>query len=265
MQDWVVSDSSTGGRIERLSARFQRFAFSPHRHDCYAVGITTTGIQCFTYRGAARASVAGQGFILHPDELHDGRAGDDSGFGYRIAYVDPSLIREMIDDRSLPFVADPVTSDEAFISAVNEVLDSAGTNEELAQLSSIAALSQALIRLSGQSRGASAGIDRAGVAAARAFLNEHCTDRVSLEQLEAVSGMSRWQLSRQFRELYAVSPYRYLLMRRLARARSMISEGAALADTATACGFADQSHLNRQFRAAFGVAPGQWKALVSPA
>lgn len=197
--------------------------------------------------------------------MHDGREGDSRGFGYRIAYVDPALIRDAIDDGGLPFVADPVSSDETLISAVGEVLDNATPTDELAKLSSITALSQVLIRLSGQSPIARAGIDRAGVTAAQTFLNEHCIDRVSLEQLEVVSGMSRWRLSRQFREQYGVSPYRYLLMRRLARARLMIADGSAIADASNACGFADQSHLNRQFRAAFGVSPGQWRALVGRA
>ena len=150
MRDSAVRTDGIRGGIERLSARFQGFSFSPHRHDCYAVGVTTVGVQCFTYRGAARTSVVGQAFVLHPDELHDGREGDDRGFGYRIAYVEPMLIREAIDDAELPFVADPVTADEMLISAVCEVLDNTTATEELAKLSSITALSQVLVRLSSQ-------------------------------------------------------------------------------------------------------------------
>ena len=40
--------------------------------------------------------------------LHDGGAGTDEGFGYRIAYVDPSLIQQALGGKPLPFVADPV-------------------------------------------------------------------------------------------------------------------------------------------------------------
>ena len=40
--------------------------------------------------------------------MHDGGAGTDEGFGYRIAYIDPSLIQEALGGKPLPFVADPV-------------------------------------------------------------------------------------------------------------------------------------------------------------
>jgi AraC-like DNA-binding protein len=53
-------------------------------------------------------------------------------------------------------------------------------------------------------------------------------------------------------------------MRRLQRARRMIETGEPLAETAVATGFTDQSHLNRQFKKAYGVTPGRWAALVRP-
>jgi AraC-like DNA-binding protein len=51
-------------------------------------------------------------------------------------------------------------------------------------------------------------------------------------------------------------------MRRLERARQLIAAGGPLADAAAASGFADQSHLTRQFKQAYGVAPGTWRALT---
>jgi AraC-like DNA-binding protein len=50
-------------------------------------------------------------------------------------------------------------------------------------------------------------------------------------------------------------------MRRLQRARRLLLQGVSLAEAAFACGFADQSHLTRQFRRAYGVTPGRWRAL----
>jgi AraC-like DNA-binding protein len=55
------------------------------------------------------------------------------------------------------------------------------------------------------------------------------------------------------------SPYRYLLMRRLDRARHLMRSGVSLAEAAAASGFADQSHMSRQFKKAYGVSPGRWQ------
>jgi hypothetical protein len=84
------------------------FAFEPHRHDTYAIGITIVGVQTFSYRGVRRVSLPGQLVILHPDETHDGTAGTDDGFGYRSIYVALEIVRDALDGSALPFVADPV-------------------------------------------------------------------------------------------------------------------------------------------------------------
>ncbi|MBB4272703.1 AraC-like DNA-binding protein [Rhizobium mongolense] len=96
---------------------------------------------------------------------------------------------------------------------------------------------------------------------ARDYLEAHATRMVRSGELESVTGLDRFTLSRHFRAAFATSPHRYLLMRRLQQARTMIGEGGELSDVAFATGFADQSHLNRHFKKAYGMTPGQWAAL----
>src|SRR5689334_9727544 len=94
--------------VERAEVYFSTSAFEPHRHDTYAIGITTAGVQIFRYRGLRRICLPGQLHVLHPDETHDGAAGTDDGFGYRILYIAPELVRDALDGAALPFVAEPV-------------------------------------------------------------------------------------------------------------------------------------------------------------
>src|SRR5689334_4687362 len=94
--------------LERVEARFVGQAFSPHRHDSYAIGLTLEGVQTFSYRGARRICLPGECHVLHPDELHDGSSGSTAPFAYRIAYVDPMLVQAQLGGSPLPFVADPI-------------------------------------------------------------------------------------------------------------------------------------------------------------
>ena len=89
--DWVCT-SELGEGIELLRAWFGGRAFTKHCHDTYAIGVTETGVQTFDYRGRVERSIPGQVMVLHPDEMHDGRAGTEVGFGYRIVYVEPARI-----------------------------------------------------------------------------------------------------------------------------------------------------------------------------
>lgn len=84
-----------------------------------------------------------------------------------------------------------------------------------------------------------------------------------MDQLEAVTGRGRWGLARDFRSLFGTSPYRYLTMRRLDKARELMQRGSSLAEVAVAVGFSDQSHFTNHFTRAYGVTPARWLRLLS--
>ena len=80
-------------------------------------------------------------------------------------------------------------------------------------------------------------------------------------ELESITGLTRYDLSHQFRIKYGTSPYRYLLMRRLDFARERIHRDRPLVEVACDAGFADQAHFTRAFKSAFGLTPGRYRAL----
>jgi AraC-like DNA-binding protein len=104
-------------------------------------------------------------------------------------------------------------------------------------------------------------LDVAALQRACAFLDAEKTRVVSSAELEAVTGLTRYELARQFRLMCGTSPYRYLLMRRLADARKQIARGRPLSDVALDAGFADQAHFARMFKATFGLTPARYRAL----
>lgn len=97
-------------------------ATTPHRHDTYSIGRTLAGVQSFHYKGALCHGVPGNTLVLHPDELHDGMAGTDIGFRYRMAYIDPSLIQSVLGGEPLPFIAGGLSSDPRLYRASEALL-----------------------------------------------------------------------------------------------------------------------------------------------
>jgi AraC-like DNA-binding protein len=96
---------------------------------------------------------------------------------------------------------------------------------------------------------------------ARQFLDAEKTRVVRSTELEAVTGLTRYDLARQFRLMCGTSPYRYSLMRRLEFARAQIARRRPLVEVAIEAGFADQAHFTRLFKAAFGITPARYGAL----
>ncbi|HUB15948.1 MAG TPA: helix-turn-helix domain-containing protein, partial [Acetobacteraceae bacterium] len=64
--------------------------------------------------------------------------------------------------------------------------------------------------------------------------------------------------ARQFRAAFGTSPSRFRTMRQLDLARRLLTRGTPLAQASIEAGFADQSHMSRQFKRAYGLTPGAW-------
>lgn len=263
--DWYHSFGPAEG-VELLRAWFGGHAYDKHRHDTYAIGLTETGVQAFDYRGAAETSTPGKVVVLHPDEMHDGHAGSEAGFGYRMVYVEPARIAAALRSITgrpgpLPFVRQAVSTNGKLAAAVKAAFHTG--LEPLAIDGLMVRLAEGLI--DGDRGGVRAAtprrLDLAALARARQFLDAEKTRVVRSAELETVTGLTRYDLARQFRLLFGTSPYRYLLMRRLDFARKRIAPNRPLAQLALAAGFADQAHFSRMFKAAYGVTPARYGAL----
>ena len=263
--DWLRSTGPEHG-LELLEAWFQGPAYRKHRHDTYAICLTTSGVQAFDYRGAHEISRPGQVVVLHPDEIHDGYAATDAGFGYRQLYVEPALISEAVrvlrgHACALPFVRTPVVMNPTLSSAITGAFNEGC--EPLAVDSLVVHLAAGLLEADPSCTAVPLPrhLDVAALRRARAFLDAAKTRVVRSAELEAVTGLTRYDLARQFRLLYGTSPYRYLLMRRRAVAREQIARRRPLSEVALEAGFADQAHFSRLFKAAFGLTPARYRAL----
>jgi AraC-like DNA-binding protein len=139
----------------------------------------------------------------------------------------------------------------------------AGTREPLAIDSLIVQLAEGLMEADPSCQRVSLlrHLDVAALQRARQYLDAQKTRVVHSVELEAITGLTRYDLARQFRAMCGTSPYRYLLMRRLAFAREQLAQGRSLAEVAIEAGFADQAHFTRVFKATFGVTPAQYRAL----
>lgn len=78
----------------------------------------------------------------------------------------------------------------------------------------------------------------------------------SVETLAREAGVHRVHLARTFRDHVGVPVTVYARQLRLEAARDHLAEGLPPARAAARAGFADQSHLTRAMRAAWGVTPG---------
>jgi AraC-like DNA-binding protein len=87
-------------------------------------------------------------------------------------------------------------------------------------------------------------------------------DRLSLDDLAAVTRLSRSHFARAFKATFDQTPHAYLTEQRITAAQlAMVSDDRPLSEIALACGFADQAHFTRAFRKVVGRPPHLWRRL----
>jgi AraC-like DNA-binding protein len=256
----------TGARgLERAEIHLAEWAYRPHQHDTYGIGITVSGVQTFRYLGQRWICMPGQLHILHPGETHDGAAVTGDAVGYRIAYLAPELIRRALGGRPLPFVADPVQAlTQASRPMARFLADMDEPVDDLRRIDVAVTVADTLSLLAGQLGQSRGVIDITAAELAREYLAAHPREQTPAVTLEKITGTDRFTLTRHFRRAFGTSPDRYRIRRRLGLARAAIERGVPLAQAAAEAGFADQSHMTRQFKQAYGLTPARWANALKP-
>lgn len=93
-----------------------------------------------------------------------------------------------------------------------------------------------------------------------AHIEANFVERMTLQELAAIAGLSVFRLVTVFRREIGMPPHRYLCHVRVRQAQALLSRGVPPAVVANEAGFFDQSHLSRHFKSICGLTPGQYLA-----
>jgi len=91
------------------------------------------------------------------------------------------------------------------------------------------------------------------------YLRDSFLQTVDLDTLAAIAGTTKFGLLRRFQAEIGVTPHQFLVSVRVAHARRLLAVGTTISEVAANTGFADQSHLTRQFRRRLGLTPGRYR------
>lgn len=251
-----------------FKARFLHFAYKKHVHEEFGIGVIEQGAEKFQYQGAVHFAPASSVVTVNPDILHDGAAATDSGFQYRMAYVPPAFVQEILSEvsentASLRYFPTPVTFDpdlsRRLLYALRLLEHPSGSILE-AQSCFFQAITGLFLHHAQPRHSSKHLLSNPGVIRhACEFIRARVAENISLDEIAREVGVSRFYFLRLFKASTGLSPHAYLLMRRLELAKHLIQQGKTLAQAAYDAGFADQSHLTRHFKAAYGFTPGQFQ------
>lgn len=251
-------------RVDLLCVEEPAADVRPRMHDRFSiVVIRTPAIVRFE---SSRSIVAHQNWILliPPRHLYSLRTATGLAAGTRsapfILQVGPSHPR--LPDANRPAVVSDADLGERLANLVVQLQRPLRLADCETEMMSI------IDRLSAYSAAiefARAGFAMETLMAVRDYLKAHLDEQVTTAKLSRFSGLTESHLIRAFHREFGLPPHAYHMQLRLAQACDALVSGLSVSTVAYECGFADQSHLSRKFKQAYGLTPAAWaKAVGAP-
>lgn len=252
------------GELEVASSCVPGQHFEKHSHDEFVIGANLVGAERVWLDG--RTFEAGVGAITtyNPGEIQGGGAREGQPWRYVSLYVPAGQLAESLGRQQLQFER-PLQQAPALAAELAHAVEGCLSGDSLWRERGEEALILLLGRIAsgaGARLPAERDMGPAAVARLRELLAANLEHTPSLEQMAAEVGVSRFHLLRSFQKHTGLSPRQWAMQLRTRRARGLLRLGLPAGEVAHALGFADQSHLNRHFRGAYGISPGRYRACL---
>ncbi|MGZ6019872.1 MAG: helix-turn-helix domain-containing protein [Phenylobacterium sp.] len=226
-----------------------------------AIGAVISGV--FDYRSETGAGAGGPGAIVfgNEGEAFECRHLDTAGNRRAVVALSSALMAEVASDcgydsPAFPLAILPPSRRAApLYGALRRAATGVLREDEVLEL-----IRQALRIARGAEPLPVTPPERARVLAVARLLDAAYEEALSLDDLAAAAGLSRYHFVRVFRAVVGDSPHQYLIGARLrAAADRLLDTAEPITAIALDVGFNDISHFNATFRRAFGAAPGAWR------
>lgn len=248
--------------------RFSEFSFDRHYHLDYHVGLVTEGVQRQRFKGKTVLLGPGCISLMPPGEIHDGISEGDDAYTLKTFRLPIDLLNEVTEELTgtcrEPEFAGAMLEDPQLAAHLLRLHDAMRLNKDTYSLAVQSEWLSLLHFLFTQSRtitpqavkGAFSPLQWQRV---KDYCLAHLAEKITLDELAAVCGLGRFHFLRQFKQTVGMTPYAWLVRLRLEQACALLARSSqTIAEIAQGVGFYDQSHFNRAFRQAFGVAPSRY-------
>lgn len=241
---------------EVLHATFQQHAYPAHTHDSWTVMILDRGAVTYDLHRSEHHAVPAAVTLLPPHVPHDGRSATvGRSFHKRVLYLEPGWLPRRAADAA---VRAPTLPGAELVREVSDIHADLEAGDALAA-------EGALLELRGTvherlEEPSFASNDAPLARRLRQMLDERLEETFTLAEAAQLLGVNSNHLVRAFSESYGIAPHRYVIGRRVDRARRLLLDGHLPAQVAVDAGFHDQPHLTRHFRRVLGTTPGAFRA-----
>jgi len=231
-------------------------SFPGHSHDNYIIGTVTYGLRKMIINNETLIFTKGNIFIVNPYEPHS-CCSIKKKHSYIAMVVDRTFICSLFTSVISEINFQNIISSDASLSQMIEKLAVPDTFEIECLFYSI--IERILSNYTTKEiHKKKLGNIKFSVNEARKYIDENFTGRITLEKISKLTGASLYYINRVFAMELGMSPYNYLLHKRIEKSKYLLLKGISIVKTAFESGFTDQSHFTKFFKKIIGVTPRQF-------
>jgi AraC-like DNA-binding protein len=242
-----------------------RASHSHHVHDYYSICLVDHGEAEVIARGESFHVRPGSVILISPYEVHAEESNRAAGWSFRGMSPRPATLKRVLGGEfaralgALRFKS-PVVNDSALADHLDCLFTTLERSTEGVAGERILEDTRESLRRQMEPVARSSRLRRARRATelARARIHDGGKGMPSIAELSSLTGMSRYHLSRTFRDVVGLPPYAYYAQVRMAWAKVFLRHGYPLSAVAMQLGYSDQSHFHRQFRELSATTPGRY-------
>lgn len=249
--------------VEARYSRHSSAPFKPHLHRAFSIGAVDRGEVLYQVADEGARLVPGTLALINPDTLHACNPPPGERRSYYMLYLDIrwcARVQQSLWQVDCFVPTTTIRLDDAalyreYCQTMDRLMAAEVFLDEKEQLLYNLACRVFHLSCSLQQRAEPPDLD---ISRLKGLLERDLQKDLPLERLAAEMGANPYTLLRRFRQITGITPHAFRMNCRIEMARRFLQEGRDITETAYLCGFFDQSHLHRHFKAMTTVTPKEY-------
>ncbi|MGX4585753.1 AraC family transcriptional regulator [Paenibacillus chitinolyticus] len=242
------------------------FAYQKHFHEEYSIGLIDKGETYAWCDGTMHRVEEGRMISFPPMMLHACHPEEGANWSYKMLFIKQDWLQGLkqheLDGLHIPFLLEKGKNKACriHINRTMEALTGAGSPLEIE--TSLIELIQSVVSWNDSDfthKRHNNRQDRKYVNLVKEYLHENYTEKITLDDLERITDISKFHLIRLFKQSSNMPPHAYQNLLRINHAKTELMKNLRpIADIAAEAGFYDQSHFSRTFSKIVGATPQKY-------
>ncbi len=250
--------------VEAYSFKGVSQKFPNHFHDYYVVGFIESGKRYLSCKNKSYNIESGDLILFNPHDSHACEQIDNGTLDYRCINIQADIMKnialEITNREYTPYFIESVLFRSDLVSSLRELHCMIMQEEKDFKKEELFffIIEQLITEYSDISSSTTLEEPNTEIKIICDFLKNNYMKSITLDELSALTGISKYHLLRSFTKQKGISPYSYLEAVRIDKAKKFLEQGISPMEVAMKTGFTDQSHFGNFFKKIIGLTPKQY-------